>query len=59
MITGKPGGMGYFNTIFSPSLVKEYENNLKEKFLCDTIYAVAERSNEFSGEKHMSEINQF
>jgi SAM-dependent methyltransferase len=44
MITGKPGGQGHFNTVFSPSLLKEYEKNLKEKFLCDTIYAIAQKN---------------
>jgi hypothetical protein len=46
MLTGKPGGQGYFNSIFSRSLLEEYEKNLKEKFLCDTIYAIAEKSKE-------------
>ena len=41
MITGKPGGQGHFNVVFSPSLLEEYEKNLKERFLCDTIYAIA------------------
>ncbi|MFA6362444.1 class I SAM-dependent methyltransferase [Methanoregula sp.] len=41
MLTGKPGGQGHFNSIFSQSLIDEYEKNLKEKFLCDTIYAIA------------------
>ena len=44
MLTGKPGGQGYFNTIFSPSLLDEYEKCLKEKFLCDTIYAIAQKN---------------
>ena len=43
MIMGKPGGQGYFNAVFSPSLLNEYEKNLKEKFLCDTIYAIAKK----------------
>jgi SAM-dependent methyltransferase len=43
MMTGKPGGQGRFNTVFSPSLLEEYERNLKERFLCDTIYAIAEK----------------
>lgn len=42
MQTGKPGGKGYYNDIFSKSYVREeYESGLKEQFLCDTIYAVA------------------
>ena len=43
MITGKPGGQGNFNAVFSHSLLEEYEKNLKERFLCDTIYAVAKK----------------
>ena len=43
MLKGKPGGQGYFKAIFSQSLVDEYEKNIKEKFLCDTIYAIAEK----------------
>ncbi len=43
MITGKPGGQGRFNAIFSPSLLEEYEKNVKERFLCDTIYAIAKK----------------
>jgi 2-polyprenyl-3-methyl-5-hydroxy-6-metoxy-1,4-benzoquinol methylase len=42
MLTGKPGGQGRFNTIFTPTLVENYVECLKDKFLCDTIYAVAE-----------------
>lgn len=41
MLTGKPGGQGFFNTIFPQSLLDEYEKTLKEQFLCDTIYAIA------------------
>jgi len=43
MITGKPGGQGHFNAVFSPTLLDEYEKNLKERFLCDTIYAIAKK----------------
>jgi len=41
MLTGKPGGQGFFNTIFPQSLLDEYEKNLKDQFICDTIYAIA------------------
>lgn len=41
---GKPGGQGYYNSIFTPALLAEYENNLKDKFICDTIYAIAEKN---------------
>jgi len=44
MLTGKPGGQGRFSTIFSPALLEEYETCLKEQFLCDTIYAVANKT---------------
>ena len=44
MLTGKPGGQGYFKSIYSQSLLDEYEKCLKEKFLCDTIYAIAEKN---------------
>jgi hypothetical protein len=40
---GKPGGQGFYNALFTPSLLAEYEKCLKEKFICDTIYAVAEK----------------
>ncbi len=43
MMTGKPGGQGRFNAVFSPFLLDEYEKNLKERFLCDTIYAIAKK----------------
>jgi 2-polyprenyl-3-methyl-5-hydroxy-6-metoxy-1,4-benzoquinol methylase len=42
MLTGKPGGQGRFDNIFTQSLLDEYEKTLKNKFLCDTIYAIAE-----------------
>lgn len=45
MQTGKPGGQGYYNSIFSQSLLNEYENCLKERFICDTIYAISEKNN--------------
>ena len=41
MLTGKPGGQGRYCAVFSPQLLTEYEKNLKERFLCDTIYAIA------------------
>lgn len=43
MMTGKPGGQGRFNAVFSPALLDEYEKNLKQRFLCDTIYAIAKK----------------
>ena len=44
MLTGKPGGHGYFKSIFPQSLLYEYEKCLIEQFLCDTIYAIAEKT---------------
>ena len=43
MLTGKPGGQGRFNSIFTQPLIEEYEKCLKDKFLCDTIYVIAEK----------------
>ena len=43
MLYGIPGGKGYFNKYFSPYLLEEYEKSLKDRFICDTIYAVATR----------------
>jgi SAM-dependent methyltransferase len=44
MQTGKPGGNGFYNSIFSQSLNDQYEKCLKEQFLCDTIYAISEKN---------------
>jgi len=41
---GKPGGQEYYNSIFTPTLLAEYEKCLKDKFICDTIYAIAEKT---------------
>lgn len=41
---GKPGGQGYYNAIFPTSLLNEYAMFLKSRFLCDTIYAIAEKN---------------
>ena len=45
---GKPGGQGYYNSIFTPTLLAEYEKCLKDKFICDTIYAVAEKNGDIT-----------
>jgi len=42
MLYGKPGGKGYFSGIFSRELEREYAKCLKDRFLSDTLYAVAE-----------------
>lgn len=39
---GKPGGQGHYNAIFTQPLLDEYAKCLKNKFLCDTIYGIAE-----------------
>jgi SAM-dependent methyltransferase len=41
---GKPGGQEYYHSIFTKTLLAEYEKCLKDQFLCDTIYAVAEQN---------------
>lgn len=40
---GKPGGQGFYGTLFTPALLAEYEKCLKDKYVCDTIYAVAQK----------------
>jgi len=40
---GKPGGQGCFNSVFTQTLLDEYATCLKTKFLCDTIYGIAEK----------------
>jgi SAM-dependent methyltransferase len=42
MIYKKPGGKGYFSGIFPVELEREYAKCLKDRFLSDTLYAVAE-----------------
>lgn len=41
---GKPGGQGFYSPLFTPSLLAEYEKCLKEKYICDTIYAIAQKN---------------
>lgn len=43
MLTGRPGGQGRFNDLFSKALNQEYARVLKERFLCDTLFAVAQK----------------
>ncbi|MGL1862854.1 MAG: class I SAM-dependent methyltransferase [Pseudodesulfovibrio sp.] len=38
MNEGRPGGQGEFNDVFSPELVEKYREDLKDKWLCDTIF---------------------
>ena len=38
MMNGKPGGQSRFEDIFSDSLIEQYKQELKDKWLCDTIF---------------------
>ena len=38
MMEGKPGGQSRFNDIFSSNLVEQYMQDLKDNWLCDTIF---------------------
>ncbi len=42
MLFRRPGGKGYFSHIFSRELEDQYQKCLKDRFLSDTLYAVAE-----------------
>ncbi|MGB9643423.1 MAG: class I SAM-dependent methyltransferase [Candidatus Ratteibacteria bacterium] len=50
MITGKPGGQGFFQSIFPDSFCKQYARILIEKGYSDTLWAVAKKQN--TGEEH-------
>ena len=41
LIEGKPGGAGKYTHIFSEALNEKYADNLNDKWLCDTILAIA------------------
>ena len=43
MMTGKPGGMGRFNDIFSQELLQTYSSDLIKHNICDTLFAIAKR----------------
>lgn len=43
MTTGRPGGQGALNHIFSESLLDSYSASLIDHFRCDTLFAVAEK----------------
>ena len=43
MTEGKPGGQGRYNSIFSYDLINQYQNELKNKWLCDTIILIIEK----------------
>ena len=38
MMEGKPGGQSRFNHIFSNTLIEKYMKDLKDHWLCDTIF---------------------
>ena len=38
MIDGKPGGQDRFHNVFSGDLVRKYQQDLKDKWICDTIF---------------------
>lgn len=40
MITGKPGGQAKFNHLFTPQILEAYAANLRDRFLCDTLFAI-------------------
>lgn len=40
---GKPGGMGKYSSVISPSLDEKYRQDLKKQWMCDSILAVAKR----------------
>lgn len=40
----KPGGVGKYNQIFSENLRREYADSLINHFLCDTLFAIVEKS---------------
>lgn len=40
MLAGKPGGQGKYNHVFSKKLLESYAENLKQQFLCDTLFAI-------------------
>ena len=44
MLEGKPGGQGRYSHIFSQGLIEKYKEDLKQKWLCDTIFAVIDKA---------------
>lgn len=43
LMEGKPGGQGRFSHVFSQQLIEQYRKDLKEKWLCDTIFVVIDK----------------
>ena len=40
MMAGRPGGMGKYGHVFGPALLEAYGEDLRARFLCDTLFAV-------------------
>ncbi len=43
MLEGKPGGQNHFSNIFSDELINKYQQDLKDKWLCDTIICIIQK----------------
>lgn len=43
LMEGKPGGQGRFSHVFSQQLIEQYKKDLKEKWLCDTIFVIIDK----------------
>lgn len=43
MLDGRPGGQGRYNNVFSKSLIDLYKEDLKKKWLCDTIIIIIQK----------------
>jgi SAM-dependent methyltransferase len=41
MMEGRPGGHGRFADMLGPSVTAEYSQSLKDRWICDTVFAVA------------------
>lgn len=44
LMDGKPGGQGRFSHVFSQQLIEQYKKDLKEKWLCDTVFVVIDKN---------------
>ena len=45
MTSGRPGGQGKFDQFFSKSLTKKYKEDLKSKWVCDTMFVYIKKRN--------------
>ncbi len=43
MLEGRPGGLGRYNHVFDEELNRQYKEQLKKYWICDTIVAVVEK----------------